>query len=205
MDSITPDPRRRLGLEANFDAINGDVMTRVCAALDKHGGAACQQETSFQGKFKPIFREWLAAEGVMDAQRVRDPVENLWCDEVGRRVAVYFHLKGKPMVMACDLYQTPYENIHSLGHAIEHLRGLERHGGGVMMERAFTGFAALPAPPSGRQWWETLGVDRNASRDSVLAAWKRLAMEHHPDRGGSPERMAEINAARDAALSEPVG
>lgn len=119
-------------------------------------------------------------------------------------VAIYFTLKGRQMAMACDLYRTPHENTHSLGHAIEHMRGVERHGGGVMMERAFTGFAALPAPQAAAKWWEVLGVSPSASREEILAAHRRLTLEHHPDKGGSPEKMAEINAARDAALSAPV-
>jgi hypothetical protein len=35
----------------------------------------------------------------------------------------------------------------------------------------------------------------------IEAAYKRLALEHHPDRGGSTEKMAALNAARDAALA----
>lgn len=29
-----------------------------------------------------------------------------------------------------------------------------------------------------------------------------LASQHHPDRGGDPARMAEINAAQEAGLQE---
>ena len=31
---------------------------------------------------------------------------------------------------------------------------------------------------------------------------KRLAAQHHPDRGGDPAAMAELNQARDEALKE---
>lgn len=117
-------------------------------------------------------------------------------------VAVYFQLKGKPVAMARDLYQSPHENMHALGHAIEHMRGLERHGGSHMVDRAFSGFVALPPPDAGKEWWTLLGVPRSASRDEILAAHRRLAVEHHPDRGGDPARAAEINAARDKGLAE---
>jgi hypothetical protein len=120
-------------------------------------------------------------------------------------VAVYFQLDGKPMAMACDLYQTPHENMHSLGHAIEHLRGLDRHGGGHMIERAFTGFSALPPPSSSapmRAWPEVLGVSANATRAEVEAAYREQAKRAHPDAPtGSHERMTELNTARDAALN----
>ena len=120
--------------------------------------------------------------------------------------AVYFQLRGKGMVMACDDYTRAHENVHALGHAVEHLRGLERHGGGVMLERAFSGFAALPSPGGlgARSWWSVLEVERTATRDQILAAYRRLSLIRHPDVGGSNEAMAELVAAREAALSEPV-
>jgi len=117
-------------------------------------------------------------------------------------VAVYFVLKGKPFAMARDLYLSPHENMHALGHAIEHMRGLERHGGAHMVDRAFSGFTALPAPAPSKQWWEVLGIPRESSRADIIAAHRKLAMEHHPDRGGDADRAAEINAARDRGLDE---
>lgn len=66
-----------------------------------------------------------------------------------------------------------------------------------MIEAAFTGFTALPAP---EQSWQVLGVAHDATREQIEAAHRRLAMEHHPDRGGDGDRMARINAARDAML-----
>ena len=111
-------------------------------------------------------------------------------------VAVYFQRKGKPYVMACDRYQDAEGNMRSLALALDALRQLERHGGGVMMERAYEGFAALPAP---RRWWEVLGVPPTADAGVVETAWRKLVAEHHPDRGGTQARIAEINAARDEA------
>lgn len=117
-------------------------------------------------------------------------------------VAIYFVLKGKPFAMARDHYLTPHENMHALGHAIEHMRGLERHGGAHMVDRAFSGFTALPPPSPGKGWWEVLGIARSSSREEIIAAHRKVAMEHHPDRGGDADKAAEINAARDAALAE---
>ena len=36
----------------------------------------------------------------------------------------------------------------------------------------------------------------------VNAQWRRLSRQHHPDFGGSNDRMAQINAARDTILAE---
>lgn len=117
-------------------------------------------------------------------------------------VAVYFLFSDRQMAMACDRYDGAAANMTSLALAIEAMRQLERHGGGTMMERAFAGFAALPAPSAAPAWWEKLGVLRNASIAEIREAHRKLTLEHHPDAGGSTARMAEINAARDAGLKE---
>lgn len=123
-------------------------------------------------------------------------------------ITVYFQLNDRPMVMARDRYADWRDNIRSIGLAITALRGLQRHGGAHMMERAFEGFAALPPPGSAHPWRETLGV---AGLDCTIptvalagaeAAYKTLAREHHPDVGGSDDVMAELNTAIAAARRE---
>jgi DnaJ domain len=42
-----------------------------------------------------------------------------------------------------------------------------------------------------------LGVSPTATPEEVATTYRRLAKEWHPDRGGGPARMAEINAAYD--------
>ncbi len=117
-------------------------------------------------------------------------------------VAIYFQLGGKSMAMAQDRYNRAEENMRSLALAIEAMRQLDRHGGGVMMERAFSGFAALAAPTAQREWWDVLECRRDASLEVIKAQHRRLAADNHPDRGGDPAKMAEINAARDRAIAE---
>jgi hypothetical protein len=114
-------------------------------------------------------------------------------------VAIYFVLSGKPMAMACDRYQRAAANVRSLGLAVEAMRQLGRHGGGAMVERAFAGFVALPPPPS---CWEILGVEAGASRDQIERAFRDRAKKMHPDAGGDDSAMAELNIARDTALSQ---
>ena len=61
---------------------------------------------------------------------------------------------------------------------------------------------AGPGPETGPapDWWRTeLGLAPGASRSDADRAWRALAKEAHPDRGGSVERMARLNAARDEA------
>ncbi len=49
---------------------------------------------------------------------------------------------------------------------------------------------------------KTLGVERNANRNEIIAAHKRLVTMVHPDRGGSNDQVHEANAARDLLLDE---
>lgn len=111
-------------------------------------------------------------------------------DDTG--VAIYFTRKGKPLVMACDRYTRAEENMNSLRLALDAMRQLERHGGGLMAEKAFTGFAALPAPP---KWWEILGVPPHADADEISRAYRSKAKRVAADQGA----LRELNLARDAA------
>ena len=50
--------------------------------------------------------------------------------------------------------------------------------------------------------YQTLGVDRGASPDEIKRAYRRLASQHHPDKGGDKARFQEIQSAYDT-LSDP--
>ncbi|MEM4359238.1 MAG: molecular chaperone DnaJ [Candidatus Bilamarchaeaceae archaeon] len=55
-----------------------------------------------------------------------------------------------------------------------------------------------------RDYYEVLGVPRNASQDEIKRAYRRLAMQYHPDRNKSPdaeEKFKEISEAY-AVLSD---
>jgi hypothetical protein len=45
-----------------------------------------------------------------------------------------------------------------------------------------------------------LGVSRQAGREEILAAHRRLVTQSHPDRGGDEEATRAANAARDTLL-----
>ena len=50
--------------------------------------------------------------------------------------------------------------------------------------------------------YSTLGVEKSASPEEIKAAFKKLAMKHHPDRGGDSGKFQEINEAY-TILSDP--
>lgn len=128
--------------------------------------------------------------------------------------AVYFTRAGRRLVLAQDGFELLADNLRSIALAIEHLRGLERHGGDAIMERAFTGFAALPPPAAGDRaaggaplyvataaadWRRVLGAGVFSLAEAE-ARYRRLARERHPDMpGGSAAAMTELNAAILAA------
>jgi hypothetical protein len=120
-----------------------------------------------------------------------------------RGVAVYWQTAGKPMrVMAIDTYWRTADNLGAIAATLEAMRAIERHGGAVILDRAFTGFTALPSP---KRWWEVLGVAPTAGREEIERVWREKAREAHPDAGGSHARMAELNAARDTGLRHAQG
>lgn len=114
-------------------------------------------------------------------------------DDVG--VAVYFVHKKRQMSFACDRWDKIEHNMQAIAKTIEALRGIARWGTGDMLEAAFTGFMALPAPGAEQQWHEVLGVSARCSDDELLQAYRRLRSEHHPDRGGNPILFDRVEKA----------
>jgi curved DNA-binding protein len=51
-------------------------------------------------------------------------------------------------------------------------------------------------------YYNILGVDRSAGPDDIKRAYRKLAAQHHPDRGGDTAKFQEIQAAY-ATLSDP--
>ncbi len=113
-------------------------------------------------------------------------------------VAVYWDDKqGKARVIACDVWRTVRENIRAVGLAYASLRQIERTGASELLERAFSGFARLPAPAD---CWAILGLPNATDHETVKARFRQLAAQNHPDKGGNAETMARINAAYHEAL-----
>jgi len=115
-------------------------------------------------------------------------------------VAVYWRKAGAPMrVIAIDAYTRVADNIAAIAATLEAMRAIDRHGGAEILDRAFTGFTALPAP---KTCWDILGIKPGSSRNVIEAAWRAKARFAHPDAGGSTSAMAELNRARDEALAQ---
>ena len=54
-----------------------------------------------------------------------------------------------------------------------------------------------------RDYYELLGLGKSASADEVKKAFRKAAIEHHPDRGGDEAKFKEINEAYEV-LKDPA-
>jgi preprotein translocase subunit Sec63 len=45
--------------------------------------------------------------------------------------------------------------------------------------------------------YATLGVAKTATQDEIKRAFRKLASQHHPDKGGDTQKFQEIQAAYD--------
>ena len=129
------------------------------------------------------------------------PYSNQATSKLDPGAAVYWRDGKDARCMAVDRYDRIADNLAAIAATIEAMRAIERHGGATILDRAFMGFAALPAPAAQNQPHEVLGVAENANRAEIEYAYRRLAQQVHPDVGGSTEQMARVNTARDALLS----
>lgn len=114
-------------------------------------------------------------------------------------VAVWFIWDGEQRCFAVDLYAKPEENLQAIHHVLEARRTEMRHAGVVMARAAMAGFAAALPAPGTKTWWQVLQVKETDALTVIENAYRKLATERHPDRGGSDAMMAELNTARDQA------
>ena len=54
----------------------------------------------------------------------------------------------------------------------------------------------------GKDYYKTLNVEKGASKDDVKRAFRKLAHEHHPDKGGDEAKFKEINEAYQVLSDE---
>ena len=106
--------------------------------------------------------------------------------------AVYFEMKQRPTVLACDRWTTVAGNVAAIAAHIGALRAQERWGVGSI-EQAFTGYAALPPAMVVDDWQAVLGTPKTLAEANE--SFKRQMMRAHPDRGGSVAEAARLNAA----------
>lgn len=86
------------------------------------------------------------------------------------------------------------ENIERIKKLLDRIRAeADRQG--------YNRYSAQRSSPT--TWRETMGLNKDVREISVVKkAYKKLAMKHHPDRGGTLEEMVKVNQAYLAAQKE---
>jgi hypothetical protein len=120
-------------------------------------------------------------------------------------VAVYWKHKDRQQVMAIDQYDRVADNLAAVAATLEAMRAIQRHGGATILERAFTGFEALPAPGAHKGWRVVMGFlpDERVTLDVLADRFRHLTKTRHPDTStGSHDAMTELNGAYAHAQRE---
>lgn len=87
------------------------------------------------------------------------------------------------------------------GDPFEHFAGMHGGGGGGGGGRG-GGRGRGGEEADTQKLYDILGVPKNASEADIKKAFKKLALKHHPDKGGDVEKFKEISGAAEI-LSDP--
>lgn len=116
-------------------------------------------------------------------------------------VAVWFTWGGMQVCIPVDRYSTVEGNLQAIHHIIEARRVELRHGTLALVRASFAGFLALDGPGKNEHWWDVLCVRRDASRDVIDKAYRRLRGKTHPDRQhGNAEAFQRVQRAYEEAI-----
>jgi hypothetical protein len=157
-----------------------DALRRLQGELDRLGASLPVVSTNLETRLDGLPRS--------GQRRPEDP-----------GVALYFQLKAKPIVLACDHYDTVEANLAAIVAHIDAMRAMERHGVGSL-EQMFAGFMALPPAMAPDDWREPLGNPRTL--DQAETNYRERMKYAHPDvNGGNEAVAAKLNAAITQARS----
>lgn len=122
--------------------------------------------------------------------------------------AVYWRVKGADKVMAIDRYDRVADNLAAIAATLDAMRAIERHGGAAILDRAFTGFTALPSPEQATapSWRDVLWPGASpvqATLHDAEQAYRRRRSETHPDKPtGNQDAFDLVQRAWEQAQQE---
>lgn len=113
-------------------------------------------------------------------------------------VAVYFMRNGIQVCLCCDTYNKVHENLHAVGRTIAALRQIDRDGVSDFLNRAFTGFKALPEKATIDNVWTILDMEPTNDPVVVNRRYKELCKRYAQDE----DRLRDLNMAREEAIKK---
>lgn len=133
-------------------------------------------------------------------------------DEFTGEVEVIFDRNGKRYTKKCSKWENSLDNLRAIGLSIEYLyRAIEIYGiesqeeFNTLFDSTFLGIEAMPDDGvlllgNSTNWWEILGITKEADKQDKINAYKAMAKVHHPDSGGNPEQFIKIRKAYEEAI-----
>jgi hypothetical protein len=88
---------------------------------------------------------------------------------------------------------------HLKGHHHANIHGALQHPEFSRLVRNARLLSSTPRTPYQHSWEHVLGVHRHAGPKAAKMAYKKLAVVHHPNKGGTTHNFQRIGAAFDAS------
>ena len=75
----------------------------------------------------------------------------------------------------------------------------------ILLLVAMLACGAVQSVEAGKDLYKVLNIDRGADDRTVKKMYRKLALEHHPDKGGDPVRFQLIVTAYEALMNRLQG
>jgi len=145
------------------------------------------------GRLRENFRKW----GVTEFM-----VPNLGASNASDgAVSVEYMARGVWQTATCDNwklsaaeYRAPYKNFHAIVLALEEVRLADMRGILGVFAQVAQHFAALPAADDSSPH-RVLRIQQGVSDSEIRTAYRKRAMETHPDHGGDAKEFEKVRAA----------
>lgn len=133
-------------------------------------------------------------------------------DEFTGEVEVIFDRDGKRYTKRCSMWENSLDNLRAIQLSIEYLyRAVEIYGVegteefNDLFNQVFIGIEATPDDSvlligNSTNWWEILGINKDATKQEIINGYKAMAKIHHPDAGGSSEQFQRVRKAYEEAI-----
>ncbi|SRR5258708_26428768 len=109
-----------------------------------------------------------------------------------RYVSLQYILRGREITLTMDKQMRPQDNLRVIYLCIRSLRLNEVRGMSDIIESAYL---QLNAPIIDKDPYDVLGLPRGTAKTVCEAQYRELVKQYHPDKGGDPQKMAQLTKA----------